>query len=146
MRKAIYKLAREGMRAGAIQLEPRWPEGEVTVDQHRRLKISRSTDQLAEAGVSQELVARADHQVASLRKAQEFVGFLRSLNEWFLNVHVGTCEKCAPCGSEVRSRWCAYVHELRFGVRQDGIERWVGSRASASREFCGAARVDVVDP
>src|SRR3989442_28094 len=122
MRQDIQKLASEGLRAGAMQLEPRWPEGEVTVHQCRRLKISRSSDQLAEAGISQELVARADHQLANLRKMQEFVGFLMGLNERFLNVHVGPREKCVARWSEVRSRGCAHVHELGFGVRQYGIE------------------------
>src|SRR3989442_2250267 len=118
MREHIQKLARKDVRASAMQLQPGRPKGEVTVDEHCRLKIRPPSHQLLEAGIPQELVAGADQQMTILRKFQKFVGLRGSLNEWFLYIDVGTRHQSLPRGPEMCPGRCANVHELGFGLRQ----------------------------
>src|SRR5436190_6489805 len=114
-------------------MELRRPKRVVAVDECHRLQVAGRSQQLVERRIAKQLVPRANQPPALTRQCEECIRFPRRLDEWLLDVDVGSGQERLARGLEVRASGGADMHDVRPRL----LEELGDGRKSGGLSPCG---------
>src|SRR5437899_9204650 len=127
-------------------MELRRPKRVVAVDECYRLQVGGRSQQLVERRIAKQLVPRADQPPVLTRQCEECIRFPRRLDEWLLDVDVGSGQERLARGLEVRARRGADMHDVRPRLLEELRDRGKSGGLSPCGKRSGRRAPHILHP